>query len=220
LYEAPQYSGGRKLGPHQPGPEEPESQEDGASKAGRRADDPLAAGPRKPLPARIRPGNPRPEGLRLSDEPPATPAPPAAPAARNALEETGQMPGLFTRDRITYAPAPAQAVSDGPDFAAIQRTPAFTDLRSRLRRFIFPMSLLFFAWYMTYVLLAAYAHDFMSEKVFGEVNVAMLFGLGQFATTVLFTIAYVRYARRHVDPQVALIREQSSRKDQPGAATL
>lgn len=216
MYETPQYGGGRKLGPHQPGPQEPDPLESGPPKDDQRADDPLAGGPRRPLPARIRPGNPRPEALGV-------PAPaPAAPAARNALEETGQMPALFTRGRIPYQPPPpppAPAVPDGPDFAAIQRSPAFTDLRSRLRRFIFPVSLLFFAWYMTYVLLAAYAHDFMSRKVFGEVNVAMLLGLSQFVTTVLITIAYVRYAKRHVDPQVALIREQSSSQERPGAAT-
>jgi uncharacterized membrane protein (DUF485 family) len=214
LYETPQYSGGRKRGPHEPDAQETDPQDSSPPTGGQRADDPLAAGPRKPLPARIRPGNPSPEAW-------APPAVPAAPAARNALEETGQMPALFTRGRIPYPPPPAlvPAGPAGPDFAAIQRSPAFTDLRSRLRSFIFPMSFLFFAWYMTYVLLAAYAHDFMSRKVFGEVNVAILLGLSQFVTTVLITIAYVKFAKRHVDPQVALIREQSSSKDQPGAAT-
>ena len=167
-------------------------QPSGTPKSGPKPDDPLADGPRRPLPARIRPGNPRPGG----------------PSPRAALEETGQMPALFTRERVPHQPPPPP-VADGPDFTAIQRSPAFVDLRSRLRRFIFPMSLLFFAWYLTYVLLAAYAHEFMSRKVFGEVNVAILLGLGQFASTILITLAYLRFARNNVDPQVAEIREQS-----------
>ncbi|WP_297536760.1 DUF485 domain-containing protein [Amycolatopsis sp.] len=118
------------------------------------------------------------------------------------------MPAMFAREQVPHLPS-LPPVPDGPDYAGIQRSAAFVDLRGRLRRFIFPMSLLFFAWYLTYVLLAAYAHDFMSRRVFGEVNVAMLFGLGQFASTILITIAYLKFAKKHVDPQVAEIREQA-----------
>nr|WP_236809217.1 DUF485 domain-containing protein [Amycolatopsis albispora] len=99
----------------------------------------------------------------------------------------------------------------GPDYEAIQRSPEFVSLRSRLRRFIFPMSLLFFAWYLAFVLLAAYAHEFMSTRVFGSVNVAMVLGLAQFASTVLVTAAYLRFANRRVDPQVAAIRRSVGR---------
>src|SRR5438270_9160784 len=59
--------------------------------------------------------------------------------------------------------------SGQPDFPALQDSPEFRRLRQRLRRFVFPMSIIFFVWYMTFVLLAAYAHDFMSRKVVGEV---------------------------------------------------
>jgi uncharacterized membrane protein (DUF485 family) len=68
---------------------------------------------------------------------------------------------------------------------------------------------LFFLWYMTYVLLAAYAHDFMSIKVFGEVNVGILFGILQFVSTLVITAGYIRFARRHIDPRVAEIRRQA-----------
>jgi uncharacterized membrane protein (DUF485 family) len=68
------------------------------------------------------------------------------------------------------------------------------------------MSALFMGWYMTFVLLAAYAHDFMSTKVFGQVNVGILLGIGQFASTALVTWLYLRYARRHLDPRVAALR--------------
>jgi uncharacterized membrane protein (DUF485 family) len=124
-------------------------------------------------------------------------------AASNALEDTGQMPALFVRGR---RPAPAPPRSTGPDFDRIQHGKEFVALRKSFRRFVFPMSLLFFTWYMTYVLLAAYAHEFMSRKVFGEVNVGILLGLGQFASTVLITIAYLRFANKRLDPKVERLR--------------
>ncbi|HEY0498852.1 MAG TPA: DUF485 domain-containing protein [Kutzneria sp.] len=96
-----------------------------------------------------------------------------------------------------------------PDFEAIQDSPEFAELRHRLRRFIFPMTALFLVWYLTYVLLSAYAHAFMATQVFGLVNVGLLLGLGQFVSTVLITLAYNRYARRRIDPQVAVIRRQA-----------
>jgi uncharacterized membrane protein (DUF485 family) len=111
---------------------------------------------------------------------------------------------------LAHSPEPRNALEDtGPDFESIQRSGEFTVLRSRLRRFVFPMSLLFFAWYMTYVLLAAYAHDFMSLKVFGEVNVAIMLGLLQFVSTIVITGAYIRFANRRLDPQAEKIRQQA-----------
>ncbi|MEU3624691.1 hypothetical protein BS329_00200 [Amycolatopsis coloradensis] len=124
-------------------------------------------------------------------------------AASNALEDTGQMPVLFVRERPTAAPPPR---GTGPDFDRIQHGKEFVALRRTFRRFVFPMSLLFFTWYMTFVLLAAYAHDFMSRKVIGEVNVGILLGLGQFASTVLITIAYLRFANKRLDPKVERLR--------------
>jgi len=96
-----------------------------------------------------------------------------------------------------------------PDYEAIQDSAEFTELRRRLRRFIFPMTGLFLVWYLTYVLLSAYAHGFMATPVFGLVNVGLLLGLGQFVSTVLITLAYNTFARKRIDPQVALIRSHT-----------
>ncbi|WP_370961137.1 DUF485 domain-containing protein [Amycolatopsis sp. cg9] len=133
----------------------------------------------------------------------------ARPATGNALEETGRMPALFTGERPSGAPQRRPAAPTGPDYAGIQASREFVALRRRFRGFVFPMSLAFFAWYMTYVLLAAYAHDFMSQKVFGQVNVGIVLGIGQFASTALVTWLYLRYARRQVDPRVAELRARA-----------
>jgi uncharacterized membrane protein (DUF485 family) len=129
-------------------------------------------------------------------------------AASNAREEAGQMPARFVRERTTSFPprSPLPPRETGPDFDRIQHGKEFVSLRKTFRRFVFPMSLLFFTWYMTFVLLAAYAHDFMSKRVFGEINVGIIMGLGQFASTILITIAYVKFANRRIDPKVEELR--------------
>ncbi|MDT7648659.1 MAG: hypothetical protein QOI36_65, partial [Pseudonocardiales bacterium] len=77
------------------------------------------------------------------------------------------------------------------------------------RRFVFPMTFVFLSWYLTFVLLAAYAHDFMGTQVFGLITVGMLLGLAQFVTTLAITLTYNRYAKRKLDPQVNLVRTQA-----------
>ena len=94
----------------------------------------------------------------------------------------------------------------GPDWETIEESADFTVLRRRLRNFVFPMTAAFLAWYLLYVLLSAYAHEFMSTKVFGNINIGLIFGLLQFASTFLITWLYVRHANRHLDPIAEKIR--------------
>lgn len=107
-------------------------------------------------------------------------------------------------------PETQQSSSDTPvsgdAYRAAQASPEFQELRSRLRRFVFPMSALFLLWYFAYVILGAFAHDFMAIKVWGNVNVGILIGLGQFVTTFLITGLYVRFANRELDPRAEAIR--------------
>jgi uncharacterized membrane protein (DUF485 family) len=96
----------------------------------------------------------------------------------------------------------------GDQFIATQASPEFQELRSRLRRFVFPMTAFFLIWYATYVILGAFAHDFMAAKVVGNINVGLLIGLGQFLTTFIITGLYVRFANRELDPRAAAIRAE------------
>jgi uncharacterized membrane protein (DUF485 family) len=86
------------------------------------------------------------------------------------------------------------------DWESVQGSPEFTDLRRRLRVFVFPMTALFLLWYLLYVLLADYAHGFMSTKLAGNINVGLVFGLLQVVSTFVITGLYVRYANRKLDP--------------------
>lgn len=91
--------------------------------------------------------------------------------------------------------------TDAPDrYERIAATPEFAGLRRSLRRFVFPMTIAFFSWYALYVILSAYARDFMGTVLFGHINVALVFGLLQFVTTFLIAWLYARYADRRLDP--------------------
>jgi uncharacterized membrane protein (DUF485 family) len=94
----------------------------------------------------------------------------------------------------------------GHDYLAVQASPEFQDLRKRLRRFVFPMSAVFLIWYFAYVMLGAFAHDFMAIKVWGNINVGLLIGLGQFVSTFVITAIYVVWANRELDPHAEAIR--------------
>jgi uncharacterized membrane protein (DUF485 family) len=88
----------------------------------------------------------------------------------------------------------------------VQESPEFAELRSRLRRFVFPMSAAFMLWYLGYVLLASYAPEVMAIPLFGHINVGIVVGLLQFATTFVITGLYVRYADARLDPVAESIR--------------
>lgn len=108
----------------------------------------------------------------------------------------------------TTEDTPAGAAEAATDWSAVQSSPDFVQLRSRLRRFVFPMAGLFLAWYLLYVLLADYAHGFMSTKLVGNINVGLVFGLLQFVSTFVITGLYVRYANRKLDPSAEKIRDE------------
>jgi uncharacterized membrane protein (DUF485 family) len=108
---------------------------------------------------------------------------------------------------IPSDPAPAPpAESDGDRYLSVQQSTEFAALRKAFRGFVFPTTVAFLAWYALYVLLSAYARSFMSSKVTGHINVALVFGLLQFVSTFLIAWRYVRYAGRRLDPAAAHLR--------------
>ncbi|MEV7380903.1 DUF485 domain-containing protein [Streptomyces lydicus] len=119
--------------------------------------------------------------------------------ARDAAETAGE------GDRTPAAPSWAQPRSATHDeiYLAVQRSGAFQEVRRRYRRFVVPATAAFLAWYLVYVGAAVAAPGLMARPVAGALNVAMLAGLGQFATTFLLTWAYARHARLRRD-RVAL----------------
>ena len=99
------------------------------------------------------------------------------------------------------------------DFATVQMSEQFHTLKRAHRRFVFPVVVGCLLWYIAYVLLADYAHEFMSTPVIGSINIGLLLGLAQIATTFIVTTWYVSYANRRLDPIAAKIRESSETSD-------
>jgi len=123
-----------------------------------------------------------------------------------------------TGDPERYLPAdhnPLPALDgDGPTplnasaFMEVQASAEFSELRSRFRRFAFPMTAAFLVWYFAYVLLSTYAESFMNIRVFGNVSLGILLGLLQFATTFLITWIYIRHANKNLDPIATKLRDK------------
>ncbi|MEU6881676.1 DUF485 domain-containing protein [Streptomyces sp. NPDC046712] len=104
---------------------------------------------------------------------------------------TAPMPGAVPRQQSAHSAADI--------YLAVQRSPAFQEVRSRYRRFVIPAALGFLLWYLAYVVAATVAPGLMARPVAGAVNVAMVAGLGQFLSTFLLTWAYARHARLRRD---------------------
>ena len=91
----------------------------------------------------------------------------------------------------------------------IQHSSEFVELRRRHRRFAFPLTAFFLAWYLLYLLLADYAHAFMATKVTGDITLGLVLGLLQFVSTFLITIGYAWFANRRLDPVAVGIRNRA-----------
>ncbi|MER5968781.1 DUF485 domain-containing protein [Streptomyces sp. NPDC002055] len=140
--------------------------------------------------------------------PPEAPVPAPAPPPESPPAASGEA-------------APQQAAA-GPESTAdiyleVQRSAAFQEVRSRYRRFVLPACVAFLAWYFAYVIAATTAPGLMARPVVGALNVAMVAGLAQFATTFLLTFAYARHARLRRDKPALDLRwivfEQNRQQD-------
>ena len=88
----------------------------------------------------------------------------------------------------------------------------FQELRRRYRAFAIPWTVAFLAWYMLYVIMSNWATDFMNTRVVGNINIALVFGLLQFASTFLIAWLYAKRAKRDLDPLATKLEEQYNRE--------
>ena len=98
--------------------------------------------------------------------------------------------------------------SDHPIYVELHQTPEFAELRKKFRAFVFPATAAFLSWYLLYVVMSNWATGFMDTKVAGNINVALVFGLLQFATTFLIAWLYSRYSTARLDPLARELDEQ------------
>ncbi len=102
------------------------------------------------------------------------------------------------------------------EYEQAQASPEFVELKRRFRRFAFPMTVAFLAWYLLYVLLSTYAPGFMATPVLGNVNLGILLGLAQFVSTFVITHLYVAHADKRTDPIADEMRERLEHHEYAG----
>lgn len=96
--------------------------------------------------------------------------------------------------------ATGQAARHDPAYDQLHGEPDFVELRRAYRAFVFPATVAFLTWYLLYVVMSMWAHDFMSKEIVDNINVALVFGLLQFVTTFLLAWLYSRYSTARLDP--------------------
>ena len=104
------------------------------------------------------------------------------------------------------------------DWESIERSPEFRELVDRRRRFVTPCTIFFLAWYLGFILLCAYAPDFMGESVYEGLTVGYCLALTQFVMVFGLGLWYLRKADREFDPLAERAIEAYSGDDHhPGA---
>ena len=123
---------------------------------------------------------------------------------------------------MTQAPPPPRGASStrhthadphDPLYRELAASDDFQELRRRYRAFVFPWTIAFLVWYLLFVGLSNWAPDFMGTKVIGNINVGLVMGLLQFATTFGIAYLYSRHAARQFDPLAdSLNREYDAKR--------
>jgi uncharacterized membrane protein (DUF485 family) len=93
-------------------------------------------------------------------------------------------------------------------YEAVREVDDFALLRKRYKNFVVPWTITFMAWYLLYVVCNNWARDFMNTQVIGHINVALIFGLLQFASTFAIAYLYARHANKSLDPLATKLRDE------------
>jgi uncharacterized membrane protein (DUF485 family) len=107
-------------------------------------------------------------------------------------------------------PAPGRG---GIDWIAAERSPEFQELVRKRRAFVLPATIFYLVWFFGFILLTAYAEDFMGKSVIDGLTVGYCLALSQFIMVWVLTAMYLKRADRVFDP---LARRAAERALQGG----
>jgi uncharacterized membrane protein (DUF485 family) len=93
-------------------------------------------------------------------------------------------------------------------YERVHASAEFQDLRKRYRGFAIPATVAFMVWYLLFVFMSNWAPGIMSIKVFGNINVALVFGLLQFVSTFGIAWLYARHANKSLDPLASKLNRE------------
>ena len=91
------------------------------------------------------------------------------------------------------------------DWKAIDSRPEFQELHRKKMGFLWGLMIFSLAYYFLLPIGAAYFQDVYRIKVWGPVNVGILFALSQFVVAWLLAFIYARRANAVFDPMAAAI---------------
>jgi uncharacterized membrane protein (DUF485 family) len=86
------------------------------------------------------------------------------------------------------------------DWQKIEDSPEFQELVRKRRSFVLPGTIFFLSWYMGFILLTAYAEDFMSERVYEGLTVGYCLALTQFLMVLVLGLMYLKRSASTYDP--------------------
>jgi uncharacterized membrane protein (DUF485 family) len=89
------------------------------------------------------------------------------------------------------------------DWEAIEASPEFQELVRSRRSFVLPGTIFYLTWYMGFILLTAYAPDFMSERVYEGLTVGYCLALTQFLMVLVLGLMYLSRSAKVYDPLAA-----------------
>ena len=99
----------------------------------------------------------------------------------------------------------------GPDWQAIEGSPEFQELVKARRSFLVPATIVFLVGSIGYLLLAAFAQDFLGNDI-GGIPVAFIAAVTQVLLTWAITFAYLRKADSTFEPLEKRAADVASRK--------
>jgi len=105
------------------------------------------------------------------------------------------------------------ATNDPVDWDAIIRDPRFQDLHKRKTLFLWGLMALSVVYYFLLPIGAAYFQDLMKIRVWGVINVGLLFALSEFVVAWAIALYYSRRAGREFDQLAAQIVADHAKSD-------
>ncbi|MDA8127950.1 MAG: DUF485 domain-containing protein [Betaproteobacteria bacterium] len=95
--------------------------------------------------------------------------------------------------------------SPQPDWAAIDQDPRFQALHKKKSSFLWGLMVFSIVYYFLLPFGAAYFQDLFKVKVWGPLNVGLLFALSEFVVAWVIAAVYARRANREFDAMAAEI---------------
>lgn len=97
-------------------------------------------------------------------------------------------------------------------YVEIEQSEEFKELIRRKYRFIFPVPLVFIAYYLFFIVMSAYAQDFMVQPLLGNLTTGYIFGISYYLVIWALAFVYVVKARQY-DKLVEEIVEKYTDKE-------